>query len=36
VNRWHIVPIKDVVRKAEKLDLGDLVTIRLEVSRGKR
>jgi hypothetical protein len=28
----YIVPIKDVVRKAEQLDLGDVVTIRLEVS----
>lgn len=32
----YIVPIKDVVRRAEKLDLGDMVTIRLEVSRGER
>ena len=27
----YIVPIKDFVRKAERLDLGDKVTIRLEV-----
>ena len=32
----YIVPIKDSVRKAEKLELGDTVAIRLEVSRGKR
>ena len=31
----YIVPIKDAVRKAEELELGDTVTIRLEVSRGK-
>ena len=28
----YIVPIKDSVRKAEGLDLGDTVAIRLEVS----
>ncbi|HEX6686345.1 MAG TPA: DUF1905 domain-containing protein [Candidatus Limnocylindrales bacterium] len=30
----YIVPIKTAVRKAEKLDLGDVVTIRLTVSEG--
>ena len=28
----YIVPIKASVRKAEKLDRGDIVTVRLEVS----
>ena len=27
----YIVPLKDMVRKAEKLDEGDKVTVRLEV-----
>ena len=29
----YIVPIKDFVRKAEKLELGDKVTVQLEVLR---
>ena len=32
----YIVPIKDVVRKAERLDLGDVVAIQLEVLRSER
>ena len=31
----YIVPVKDAVRNAEELELGDKVTIRLEVSSGK-
>lgn len=27
----YIVPVKDKIRKAEKLDEGDMVTVRLEV-----
>lgn len=29
----YLVPIRDSVRKAEKIDLGSLVTIKLEVVR---
>ena len=30
-NGGYIVPLKDVVRKAEQIDVGDLVSIRLTV-----
>ena len=34
---YYLVPIKDAVRKAERLELGDTVTIRLhlDASRGR-
>ena len=32
----YIVPIKDVVRKAEEVGLGDMMRIRLEVFPGER
>jgi len=32
----YIIPIKDLVRKAEKLELGDVITLRLEVFREER
>jgi hypothetical protein len=32
-NGSYIVPLKDIVRKAENLEVGDNVTVRLEVRR---
>jgi hypothetical protein len=32
-NKCYLVPVKDKVRKAEKLSEGDSVTVRLEVGR---
>jgi hypothetical protein len=31
----YVLPLKVVVRKAEKLDEGDLVTVRMEVTSGR-
>ncbi|MCZ3386982.1 MAG: DUF1905 domain-containing protein [Actinomycetia bacterium] len=31
-NSGYLVPIKDVVRNAEGLEVGDVVTVRLEIS----
>ncbi len=30
-NGGYVVPIKDVVRKGERLDIGDVVTVRLAI-----